>query len=512
MMASKYFPDAKLFRQKARKGGLTPICRELPADLDTPVSLFLKLGQSPPNFLLESVERGEKLGRYSFMGLGHSLMLESKGNQAIIHNNSADQKISLEGRDPLHLIQEILSNRQAVRIPGLPPFCGGAVGYLAYDIVNFFEELPQCRHDELDLPDCVFLFTDTMLAFDHVQHKMKIIANACVGDDPDAAYHKAISEIEAIVAKLGKPPPQEYRVLSMEYRGEGRGEDSKLSDNPQLASNFGRDEFVEMIRTAREYIAAGDAIQIVLSQRLRRKTRAKPFDIYRALRMVNPSPYMFYLDFGHLQLIGSSPEMLVKLDGEHAESRPIAGTRPRGQTEEEDLSLITELLADPKERAEHVMLVDLARNDLGRVCRYGTVKVSELMEIEKYSHVSHIVSAVEGKLNPGEDAFSLLRASFPAGTVSGAPKIRAMEIIAELEKTRRGPYAGAVGYFDFTGNMDTCITIRTIVMKGDTVYLQAGAGIVADSDPFAEYQETLNKLKALEKAIIVAEESIEGES
>jgi len=496
-MAGKYFPDSKLFRQKARKGRLTPVCRELPADLDTPVSLFLKLGQFPPTFLLESVERGENLGRYSFMGLGHSLMLESKGNRAIIHNGSTDQEIALEGGDPLHLLQEIITKRAAVRMPELPPFCGGAVGYLAYDIVNFFEELPQCSHDELDLPDCLFLFADTLLAFDHVQHKMKIIANAYVDDDVDVAYHKAISEIETIAAKFAEPLPAESAMqIASDYGA-----------TVQLASNVSRDEFAGMVSTAREYIAAGDAIQIVLSQRLRRKTSAKPFDIYRALRMVNPSPYMFYLDFGRFQLIGSSPEMLVKLDGERAESRPIAGTHPRGQTEEEDLSLTADLLANPKERAEHVMLVDLARNDLGRVCRYGTVKVPELMGVEKYSHVSHIVSAVEGRLNPGEDAFSLLRASFPAGTVSGAPKIRAMQIIAELEKTRRGPYAGAVGYFDFTGNMDTCITIRTIVMKGDTVYLQAGAGIVADSDPFAEYQETLDKLKALEKAIIVAEGS-----
>ncbi len=495
-MADKYFPDLKLFRQKARKGGLIPICRELPADLDTPVSVFLKLAQEPPTFLLESVERGENLGRYSFMGLGHSLMLESKGNRAIIHHGSTDQEITLRGRDPLHLIQEIITKRAAVRMPGLPPFCGGAVGYLAYDIVNFFEEVPQCSHDELDLPDCFFLFADTMLAFDHVQHKMKIIANAYVDDDADAAYYQAVSEIEATTAGLTEPLPAESAMqTAANYE----------SDNEQLASNFSRDEFAGMVSTAREYIAAGDAIQIVLSQRLRRKTSAKPFDIYRALRMVNPSPYMFYLNFGRFQLIGSSPEMLVRLDGERAESRPIAGTRPRGQTEEEDLSLTTELLADPKERAEHVMLVDLARNDLGRVCRYGTVKVPELMGVEKYSHVSHIVSAVEGRLNPGEDAFSLLRASFPAGTVSGAPKIRAMEIIAELEKTKRGPYAGAVGYFDFTGNMDTCITIRTIVMKGDTVYLQAGAGIVADSDPLTEHQETLNKLKALEKAIDIAE-------
>ncbi|MFA4835785.1 MAG: anthranilate synthase component I [Dehalococcoidia bacterium] len=493
---TRYIPDRESFRQKAKKGGLIPVCRELAADLDTPVSVFLKLGQEPPTFLLESVEQGENLGRYSFMGLGHSTVLESKGNRAMIRDRSGEKVIDLEGRDPLSLIQEITRQRQAVRVPGLPPFCGGAVGYLAYDIVNFLEELPQCPHDELGLPDSLFLFTDTMLAFDHVQHKLKIIANAYIDDDIDEAYDQAVSKIDSIVANLSKPlPPQTHTYIATE-----------AADGEQLmASNFSQEGFMGIVRSAKEYIAAGDAIQIVLSQRLRRKTSAKPFDIYRALRMLNPSPYMFFLNFGDFQLIGSSPEVLVKAEGDRAVSRPIAGTRPRGASEEEDQKLIAELLADPKERAEHVMLVDLARNDLGRVCRYGTVTVPELMVIEKYSHVSHIVSQVEGKLNPGEDAFSLLRASFPAGTVSGAPKIRAMEIIAELEKTKRGPYAGAVGYFDFAGNMDTCITIRTIVMKGDTVYLQAGAGIVADSDPAMEYQESLNKMKALERAIAIAE-------
>jgi anthranilate synthase component 1 len=496
-MMAKYFPDRGFFKQKAREGGLIPVCRELAADLDTPVSVFLKLGQPPPTFLLESVEQGENLGRYTFMGLGHSQVVEIRGKQAIIRNGPSDQKIALEGRDPLHLIQEILKGRQAVKVSGLPPFCGGAVGYLSYDVVNFFEELPQCSHDELGLPDCLFLFTDTMLAFDHVQHKLKIIANAYVDNDADAAYDQAVSKIESIVTDLAKPlPPETQTYIATEADAAG---------GKEMASNFTREGFMEIVRVAKEYIAAGDAIQIVLSHRMRRKTSAQPFDIYRVLRMLNPSPYMFYLNFGAFQLIGSSPEVLVKAESDHAIARPIAGTRPRGATEEEDQRLITELLADPKERAEHVMLVDLARNDLGRVCQYGTVTVPELMVIEKYSHVSHIVSQVEGRLNPGEDAFSLLRASFPAGTVSGAPKIRAMEIIAELEKTKRGPYAGAVGYFDFTGNMDTCITIRTIVMKGDTVYLQAGAGIVADSDPATEYQESMNKMKALERAITIAE-------
>ncbi len=496
-MAGKYFPDRDLFKRKAEKGVLIPVCRELAADLDTPVSVFLKLGQEAPTFLLESVERGENLGRYTFMGLGHSQVMESKGKQAIIHDGSEEHKITLSDNDPLHLIQEILSARQAVTLPGLPPFCGGAVGYMAYDIVNFFEELPQPQHDELDLPDCIFLFTDTMLAFDHVKHKMNIIANAYVDMDADAAYDDAITKIEEITTSLAKPLPAESQTfIAMDSDPEGK----------EMASNFTREEFARMVSTAKEYIAAGDTIQIVLSQRLRRETTARPFDIYRALRMLNPSPYMFYFNFGEFQLIGSSPEVLVKSQGSNAVARPIAGTRPRGANEEEDAALITELLADPKERAEHVMLVDLARNDLGRVCEYGTVRVPELMVIEKYSHVSHIVSEVKGKLNSDEDAFSLLRASFPAGTVSGAPKIRAMEIIAELEKTRRGPYAGAVGYFDFSGNMDTCITIRTIVMKDDTVYLQGGAGIVADSDPLKEYEETMNKTRALERAISIAEE------
>lgn len=495
-MAAKYYPDRKMFRESARKGCLIPICRELAADLDTPVSVFLKLAQAPPTFLLESVERGENLGRYSFMGLGHSMVLETKGKQATVRRQGEREEIDLDGRDPLDLIRERLHERDSVKLAGLPPFCGGAVGYLSYDVVNFFEDLPECAQDELALPDSIFLFTDTMLAFDHVQHKMKVIANAYVDGDPDAAYDAALSKIDGVIGSLATPLPAAAQTFISTHSDSAGGD---------LESNFGREEFAGIVRAAKEYIAAGDAIQIVLSQRLRRKTSARPFDIYRALRMLNPSPYMFFFNFGQFQLIGSSPEVLVKAQADRAISRPIAGTRPRGATEEEDQALIAELLADPKERAEHVMLVDLARNDLGRVCRYGTVRVPELMVIEKYSHVSHIVSEVEGRLAEGEDAYSLLRASFPAGTVSGAPKIRAMEIIAELEKTKRGPYAGAVGYFDFAGNMDTCITIRTIVMKDDTVYLQGGAGIVADSDPYTEYQETMNKVKALERAITIAE-------
>ncbi len=491
-----YFPDLQTFHQMARQGDLIPIFRELPADLDTPVSVFLKLQQKAPTFLLESVEGGEKLGRYSFLGGSPFLVLQASGEEALIQGRGESQRVHLGGRDPLHLVQELLGRYRVVSTPGLHRFFGGAVGYLSYDMARFFERLPQSPRDELGLPDCIFLLTDTMVIFDHVQHKMKIVSNAYVDGGAAAAYEQAIAKIEAIVASLRKP-------LAIESLAPTAPSGREASE---LVSNFTLDEFSSMVTAAKEYITCGDALQIVLSQRLQRKTVAAPFAIYRALRMLNPSPYMFYLDFDNFQLIGSSPEMLVKVEEGNAEARPIAGTRPRGADEEEDAALIADLLADPKERAEHVMLVDLARNDLGRVCQHGTVKVPLLMTVERYSHVSHIVSAVEGRLSPDQDAFSLLRAAFPAGTVSGAPKIRAMEIINELEGLRRGPYAGAVGYFSFTGNMDTCITIRTIVMVGDTVYLQGGAGIVADSDPEREYYETINKIKALEGAVCIAEE------
>jgi len=496
-MPIEYFPDLETFRGLAKEGNLVPVYRELSADMDTPVSVFLKLKQEPPTFLLESVEGGEKLGRYSFIGVGHNLILKASGNRAIIHRNGDRQKVHLEeGRDCLNLVQELLAQRQVVKVPGLPRFFGGAVGYISYDMVRHFEKLPECPHDELGLPECVFVFTDTMIIFDHVQHKMKIVSNTYVDGPIEGVYKQATTKIDSIVARLSKPAPPELG-----------GATKKI--NPQdkeIESNFTQEEYEAAVRACKEYISAGDAFQIVLSQRLRRKTSARPFDIYRALRMLNPSPYLFYLDLGGFQLIGSSPEMLVKVEDGIADSCPLAGTRPRGTTIKEDESLSSELLKDPKEKAEHAMLVDLARNDLGRVCEHGSVKVTELMSVEKYSHVMHIVSTVQGKLRAGENAFSLLRAAFPAGTLSGAPKIRAMEIIAELEGTKRGPYGGAVGYFSYTGNMDTCITIRTIVMMRDTIYLQAGAGIVYDSDPTREYQETLNKLKALGSAVAKAEE------
>ena len=482
-----------------QEGELVPIVRELPADLETPVSAFLKLGNSPPSFLLESVERGEQLGRYSFIGTNPYLALQTSGNEAVIRcpgdpNIPTKEMIPL-GSDPLHLVQSILARRRATRIPGLPHFFGGAIGYLAYDAVRLFENLPECPEDELRLPDSYFSFNDTIVIFDHVQHKIKVVSNVPSNASSEATSHRASEKADNVISALGNSLPSEpqnhFSVPTKEV--------------PPLVSNFTASQFADMVRRAKEYILAGDAFQIVLSQRFRRKTWAEPFSIYRALRMLNPSPYMFYLDFNDFQLIGSSPEMMVKLEDGQAETRPIAGTKPRGSTAEEDEALIQTLLADPKERAEHTMLVDLGRNDIGRVSRFGTVRVPLLMGVEKYSHVMHIVSSVRGEMKPEYTSFDLLRACFPAGTLSGAPKVRSMEIISELEGTKRGPYGGAVGYFGFGGNMDTCITIRTIVMVGDTVYLQGGAGIVADSDPMKEYEETLSKIQVLEDAVRLAE-------
>ncbi|MBE0481801.1 MAG: anthranilate synthase component I [Dehalococcoidia bacterium] len=496
-MKIEYFPKLDTFRELADRGNLVPVYRELPGDLDTPVSVFLKLGQPAPTFLLESVEGGEKLGRYSFLGVGHNLLVKASGKRAIIYREGERQKVDLNGRDCLHVIEELLAQRQVVRVPGLPRFYGGAVGYVSYDTVRHFEKLPECSHDELGLPECVFVFTDTMIIFDHVQHKIKIVANTFVDGPVEGAYRKAMAKIDAIAARLTKAPAvRPPKINGLKAPADGTG----------LESNFTRDGFEKAVLACKEYIAAGDAFQIVLSQRLKRQTSAEPLAIYRALRMLNPSPYMFFLDLGDFQLIGSSPEMLVKVENGVAETCPIAGTRPRGRTDEEDESLAAELLADPKEKAEHAMLVDLARNDLGRVCQPGSMRVPVQMKVEKYSHVMHMVSTVEGRLKQSENAFGLLRAAFPAGTLTGAPKIRAMEIITELEDLKRGPYGGAVGYFSYDGNMDTCITIRTIVMVGNTVYLQAGAGIVYDSDPASEYRETLNKLRVLEAAVEAAEE------
>ncbi len=493
------------FYESAAQGALVPVIRALPADLETPVSVYLKLRKLGPSFLLESVERAEQIGRYSFLGFDAHRQIIARERKVILrnHNGIETRHLGLH-EDPLDVVKAELKRYQPIApiqggTGGLPRFFGGAVGYLGYDLVRFFERLPGVAHDPLGLPDLHLLITDTLVVFDHVQHRLLLIANAPVasGQDLDRAYDEALAHLDALETRLQAPLPSQSAAP-------GPSGQAPTSTMSQTA-------YESAVRAAKAYISAGDIFQVVLSQRLIRPTEAEPFSIYRALRRINPSPYMFFLNLGGDDptcLIGSSPEVMVRLEGRTAAVRPIAGTRPRGKTPAEDKALAAELLADPKEHAEHVMLVDLGRNDLGRVCEFGSLHIPEMLTTETYSHVIHLVSHVEGRLRDELDAFDLLRATLPAGTVSGAPKVRAMEIIDELEGLRRGPYAGAVGYFGFNGNMDTCITIRTIVMRGKTAYLQAGAGIVADSDPTREYQETLHKAKALSVAIAMAEEGV----
>jgi len=469
------------------------VTRELATDLETPVSVYLKLSAgTAPSFLLESVTGGEQVARYSFIGVSPSVALVLRGRTIERHTHGEITNYQLPPDvDPLDSLRaELAGYAVANHLPGLPRFIGGMVGYLGYETVQFFE--PTLNLPKTDLPDGIFLLADTVIAFDHTRGRTLLMTTMPV-EEQEAAQGK----LDALAERLKAPPP----ALTPAPSPKGRGE---------IKSNVSREVFEENVRKAKEYIAAGDIFQVVLSQRLSHETAAAPFDIYRSLRRLNPSPYMFFFDFGDLageplHLIGASPEILTRLEGGAAVVRPIAGTRPRGQTPAEDKANELDLLGDPKERAEHVMLVDLGRNDIGRVCEYGTVKVTELMTIERYSHVMHIVSHVTGQLQAGRDAYDLIRATFPAGTVSGAPKVRAMEIIAELEREARGPYAGFVGYIGFDGSMDTCITIRTLQMRGQTVSVQAGAGIVADSTPLGEYEETMNKARALIKAVEMAE-------
>lgn len=490
-------PSREAIYELFQQGDLVPVYRTLLADLETPVSVYMKLTQEGhPAFLLESVEGGEQVGRYSFIGVNPKAMITVQGGTVVQRNHGETLTSQLgEGQDPLHIIQAVLNQYQAVHVEGLPRLVGGAVGYLSYDVVRYFERLPHTAKTELDVPEAAFMFPDTLVIFDHAKHQLLVLANAHNTGNPDAAYNDALRRIDQIVVALGKPLP----TLPM----------SEAPLDEEFVSNIGQEVYEANVRRAKEYIKEGDAFQIVLSQRFSRRTNASPLTIYRALRALNPSPYMFLLQFSpDLTLIGASPEMMVRFEEGIAATRPIAGTRRRGKTDAEDAALADELLKDPKERAEHVMLVDLGRNDLGRVCDYGTVKVSEMMTIERYSHVMHIVSHVEGKLKAGMNAFDLMRATFPAGTLSGAPKVRAMEIIEELEGVRRGIYGGAVGYFSNDGSMDTCIAIRTVVMRGRRVYLQAGGGVVADSDPASEYMETLNKARAVAIAIENAERGL----
>ena len=485
------------------------IIREISADLETPISVYLKLREQGASFLLESVEGGERIARYSFIGVKPKAQYIIRGNEIEIVESGASRLVTLdENADPTYFLQEELSRYQFTPQAGAPRFIGGLVGYLGYESVRFFEptlklalsrvEVPKMTPQDIrhsspvprPIPDGIYLLADTVVAFDHARRSLSLIANVLDGD-VEAANRK-LDQIESCIHQP-LPVVQPRDVQSSRMR-----------------SNMTQGRFEDMVRDAKEYIAAGDIFQVVLSQRFTRETNVEPFDVYRAVRRLNPSPYMFFFDFGivdeePLFLVGSSPEMFVRLEGRTASLRPIAGTRPRGADAQADAALARELLADPKERAEHVMLVDLGRNDLGRVCEYGTVRVSDFFTIEKYSHVMHIVSHVEGKLRPELTAFDLVRAAFPAGTVSGAPKVRALEIIAELEPDARGAYAGTVGYFGFDGNMDTCLAIRTLVGRGDTFTVQAGAGIVADSNPNTEYQETVNKASAMLKAIEMAE-------
>ena len=646
-------PTLDQFIARSKQENLIPVYREILADLDTPVSAYLKIGGRPHSFLLESVAGGEQISRYSFIGGDPFMVVKTKGRHVEITREGVREERDLSpGEDPLHVLKGLMAGFRFATDPELPPFCGGAVGYIGYDAVRFFERLPDLTPDDRGLPDCYFVFTDTLLIFDHVKHRIRVMCLARVGDDPQADYARAIDKVDQLVAELKQPlnasrlagrrgnrelqnlidqvpnnePAYEdddvlsaqaptiraahgilqhavnigagslrleqehsgaavryfqgdtlldevqvpshvfpyvqrrYKVMCQLNFTEGRypkdcliridyegrlynlhvdfgpnaygdkvdirfekldapGSSSvplkssaRVLDAPReldVKSLPSREEHEAAVERAKEYIRAGDIIQVVLSRRMAVECTASPLEIYRALRSVNPSPYMFLLQFEECQLIGASPEILVTEREGHVVTRPIAGTVRRGKTAREDVELEAQLLADPKERAEHIMLVDLHRNDIGRVCEYGSVHVDQLMVTEKYSHVIHIVSNVVGKLRPDKDAYDLIRAAFPAGTLSGAPKIRAMEIIEELEPVKRGPYGGCIGYFSFNGNMDTAITLRTIVMQNGTAYVQAGGGIVADSDPAAEYQETVSKAGALIRAIELAESGLE---
>ncbi len=492
-------PSLEEFIRLAGQGNLIPVFEEIHFDLETPISAFRKIDDGSSSFLLESVEGGEKWGRYSFLGSGSSHLFRSKGNRFEILKHGELLREG-ENEDPLRALEEFLAVYRPVRHDSLPRFSGGAVGYLGYDVARSFERIPTRLREDIDLYDSSFMITDTLLVFDNLKKKIKVICNAFLnsrqpsGPSIEAAYQEAQEKINSIIARLRRHDPP----VSVK----------KSSPPAPLRSNFSREEYMNVVERAKEYIRAGDIIQVVPSQRFSTEIHCDPFDIYRALRSINPSPYLFYLKMNGTVLMGSSPEVMVRLEGNQIELRPIAGTRKRGTSKAEDLALEEDLLADEKERAEHIMLVDLGRNDVGRVSEIGSVKVTELMGVERYSHVMHIVSNVQGTLAPGLNGFDVFRATFPAGTVSGAPKIRAMEIIEELEPFRRGFYAGAVGYFGFLGNMDTCITIRSILVKDGKAYVQAGGGVVADSDPEKEYEETLHKARAIFKAIELAEEGL----
>ncbi|MGO8986381.1 MAG: anthranilate synthase component I [Terriglobales bacterium] len=513
-------PDYKEFARLSRNATLVPVAKSISADLLTPVSAFLAVAEGEPDaFLLESVEGGEKIGRYTFLGVRPFLRLESRGEEITIERSRGDVtpprpggvkrghntgKVEHRTGDVFAVIKELLQQHRPAAIEGLPPFTAGAVGYCAYDMVRQLEHIGEHAEDDLDVPDCVLMLFDRVLAFDHLRHQIHIVASADVrSDTPRAAYDRALRDIARIEKKLaGGWKPAHWR----------QPQSKRVAAKLKTRAGTPQQKFLQSVRRAKEYIAAGDIFQVVLSQRWDFEPGVAPLDLYRALRTVNPSPYMYFLRFGGgrgnnsggMHVLGSSPEMLVRVGERKLEYRPIAGTHPRGRDEAEDAGLEKKMLSDEKERAEHVMLVDLGRNDLGRVSEYGSVKVRKLMYVERYSHVMHLVSALEGRLRPELNAMDAFAACFPAGTLSGAPKVRAMQIIEDLEPTRRGVYGGSVLYADFAGNLDSCIAIRTLLMKGKKAYLQAGAGIVADSDPQREFEETENKARAVLRAVEMA--------
>lgn len=473
-----YYPGLEEVKRLRSEGNLVPVWREIEADLETPVSAYLKIGRSRYSFLLESVEGGERLARYSFIGTDPYLVIKTGGRKRV---------------DPLIEVARELGKYQVVTLPDLPRFHGGAVGYLSYETVKYYEELPGLAADPVGLPESVFMFANTILVFDHLTHRIKVVSHAFLDGNIEEAYQEAGSRIDRLVEKLHRP----LRLVPQE--------EETATSKTAFRSNMTKDQFEGIVEQAKKYICDGEMIQVVLSQRLERETGAEPFAVYRALRGINPSPYMYYLKLGNFHIVGASPEMLVRVEDGIVSTHPIAGTRPRGNTPAEDIALEKELRHDEKECAEHLMLLDLGRNDIGRVSEPGTVQVTQIMDVERYSHVMHMVSHVQGRLRRNLTSYDALRACFPAGTVSGAPKIRAMEIISELEPEGRGAYAGAVGYISFSGNLDMAITIRTVVMKDGVAHVQAGGGIVADSVPQREFQESLNKAQALLKAIEQAE-------
>lgn len=503
--SGKYTPDLKSFLKLAKRGSVIPVYRKILADFETPLSAYLKLEGKGPAFLLESVEGGERLGRYSFLGSAPRWIMASRGRQMTLRYGSRTQRWMTQ-TDPLDELEQIMRPYKSVHVDGLPRFAGGVVGFAGYDMVRFFEPIgPELRHPAA-VPDSVWMLCDTVVIFDHVERVMKVVVNAMFPGAANArgsaemkrAYAAACRKIDRMVSTLHKPVKRPRPTGAVPIR-----------KSSVISSNISKPAFLKKVDQAKKEIGRGEAIQIVLSQRFSRPIRCKAFEIYRALRSLNPSPYMFYLNFNQFALVGSSPEILVRCEGGVVENRPIAGTRPRGDTPAADRMIEAELRRDPKERAEHLMLADLGRNDAGRVSEYGTVQVRELMTVERYSHVMHLVSSVTGKLKKGLNAFDVLRAAFPAGTVSGAPKVRAMQIINTLEPDARGPYAGAVGYIDFSGNLDTSIAIRTVLVKGKMAYVQAGAGIVADSKPLKEYEETRSKAAGMLEAIRRAEAGLE---